>query len=193
MPGLADLQGGVCRALVTGDASQVESLLLGGADARKRLVIHQRHYTASLVTALLNRFPATVWLVGSELVTDAARRFVRERPPSRPCIAEYGESFPAFLAAHPAVAHLAYLHSFAELEWHLGRLALAVHPSDGVQYLRAEWAIDELISLYLSGQEPERFVLDHGDIWLEVRGNRGELQITRLSQADFALRCRGGA
>jgi hypothetical protein len=188
MPGLADVQGGVCRALVTGDASQVEHVLVGGADGRRRLAIHQRHYTASLVTALLDRFPATVWLVGSALVTDAARRFVQQHPPSRPCIAEYGESFPDVLAAHPAVAHLAYLHSFAELEWHLGRLALAVDPLAGVQYLHAEWAIDELISLYLSGQEPERFVLEHGDVWFELRGNRGELQINRLSQAEFALR-----
>jgi hypothetical protein len=193
MPALADLQRGVCRALLTGDTSQVEHVLVGGTDGRKRLAIHQRHYTASLVTALLDRFPATVWLVGSDLVTDAGRRFVQEQPPSRPCLAEYGKSFPGFLAAHPAVDHLPYLHSFAELEWHLGRLALAVDPSVGVHYLHAEWAIDELISLYLSGHEPERFVLEHGDIWLEVRGNRGELQINRLSQADCALRGRGGS
>lgn len=190
MPELADLQGGVCRALVTGDISQVEHVLLGGIDGRKRLAIHQRHYTASLVTALLDRLPATVWLVGSQFVTDAARRFVQEHPPSRPCIAEYGQSFPGFLAAHPAVAHLPYVHSFAQLEWHLGRLALAVDPSEGVHYLHAEWAIDELISLFLSGQEPEQFELEHSDIWLEVRGNRGELQMNRLSHADFALCCR---
>ena len=34
--------------------------------------IHQRHYATSLTRALVERFPATVWLVGSELVTRAA-------------------------------------------------------------------------------------------------------------------------
>jgi hypothetical protein len=188
MPRLADLQAGVRRALVTGDTSHVEHVLVGGTDSRRRLAIHQRHYTASLVTALLERFPATVWLVGSGLVADAARRFVQEHPPLRPCIAEYGESFPRFLAASPGSEDLPYLPSFAELEWHLGRLSLAVDHPAGVHYLHAEWAVDDLIALYLADNEPERFVLQPGDVWLEVRGNRGELQINRLSQADFTLR-----
>ena len=37
-----------------------------------RLAIHRRHYVASLTRALVERFPATVWLVGSELVTHVA-------------------------------------------------------------------------------------------------------------------------
>jgi hypothetical protein len=188
MPGLADVQAGVHQALVTGDASEVEHVLVGGTDGRRRLAIHQRHYRTSLVTALLDRFPATVWLVGSDLVLDAARQFVQEHPPSRPCIAEYGDSFPGFLARHPSAAHLPYLSSFAELEWHLGRLSLAVDRPAGVHYLHAGWAVDELIGLYLSDNEPERFVLQPGDVWLEVRGNRGELQMNRLSEAEFKVR-----
>ena len=191
MPGLADVQSGIRHALVTGDASQVAQLLVGGTDSRRRLSIHQRHYRTSLVSALLNRFPATVWLVGSELVIDAARHFVQHHPPSLPCLAEYGESFPDFLTVHPAVAHLPYLGSFAELEWHLGRLSLAVDRPAGVHYLHAVWAVDELIALYLSDNEPERFVLQPGDVWLEVRGNRGELQMSRLSEAEFRVRASG--
>ena len=125
MPALADIQSAIRDALVHGDRTALAPMLSGGVHPEYRLAIHQRHYAASLTRALLDRFPATVWLVGSELVTDAATSFIREQPPSKPCIAEYGESFPQHLGAHPAAASLPYLSQFAELEWHLGRLALA--------------------------------------------------------------------
>ena len=112
---LRDLQKSVRDALVRGDGSRVEPVLVGGRDARKRLAIHQRHYHASLVTALLDRFPATVWLVGSVFVTQAAREFVYENPPSKPCIAEYGERFPGFLATRPGASRIPYLRQFGEL------------------------------------------------------------------------------
>src|SRR5882762_10037094 len=122
---LAEIQAGIREALVSGHTANVARVLLGGVYPEHRLAIHQRHYAASLTRALVDRFPATVWLVGSELVADAARSFIREQPPSTPCIAEYGETFPRYLGAHPAAVSLQYLAQFAELEWHLGRLALA--------------------------------------------------------------------
>ena len=209
MPALADLQAGVRSAVVEGDGSAIVSLLRGGADARQRLDIHQRHYATSLVTALLDRFPATVWLVGSGLVTDAARAFVRERPPSRPCIAEYGEDFPSFLSTRSAPSQVPYLGQFAELEWHLSRLALAIElpaisdlstldpahvaqsrlviqPS--VHYLRVDWALDRLISLYLTDSQPDTYSLEPGDGWLELRGARGQLHMNRMTRGGFAFR-----
>ena len=119
MPALADVQAAVRDAIVRGDWRALAPMLVGGTHPEHRLAIHRRHYTASLTRALLDRFPATVWLVGSELVTDAATSFVREQPPSKPCLAEYGESFPHHLGAHPAAASVPYLSQFAELEWHL--------------------------------------------------------------------------
>src|SRR5688572_27649567 len=123
---LAEIQTGIRHAVVNGDIAAVGPLLLGGTHPEHRLAIHQRHYVASLSRALVERFPATVWLVGSELVTHAATSFVREKPPSRPCIAEYGDGFPRYLGAHPDGQSLPYLAQFAELEWHLGRLALEI-------------------------------------------------------------------
>jgi hypothetical protein len=211
VPALADIQKGVRDALILGDVTGLDSMLVGGHDARKRLAIHQRHYHASLITALLDRFPATVWLVGSEFVTATAREFVRNCPPSRPCIAEYGEEFPASLAARPGAADVPYLQQFGELEWHVGRLSIAVavppltqadlaaiDPAaladatlavqPGALYHHADWAIDQLISLYLSDSVPDQFSLQPGDAWLEVRGARGGLTINRLTHADFAFR-----
>jgi hypothetical protein len=123
VPALPDLQRTLRDALVHGGTVGLESLLVGGRDPNKRLAIHQRHYRVSLIRTLLERFPATVWLVGSPFVTDAAHEFVSARPPSRPCIGEYGEWFPEFLATRPGAEEISYLRQFAELEWHLSRLA----------------------------------------------------------------------
>ena len=182
MPALADIQAAIRDALVRGDRTAAAPMLSGGAHPEHRLAIHQRHYAASLTTALLDRFPATVWLVGSDLVTDAARSFIRKHPPSKPCIAEYGESFPAHLGAHSAAATLPYLSQFAELEWHLGRLALATDDSPNVHYLHLDWSLDELIGVYLADSAPDAFALRQEDVWLEVRGLRGTLTMTRVTR-----------
>jgi hypothetical protein len=191
MPALADIQSAIRDALVRGDRSVLAPMLSGGADPEQRLAIHQRHYAASLTRALLDHFPATVWLVGSELVTDAATSFVREQPPSKPCIAEYGESFPRHLGEHPAARSLPYLSQFAELEWHLGWLALATEDSPHLRYLHLHWSLDELIGVYLSDSAPDQFSLRHEDVWLEIRGLRGSLELHRLAPDDFLRRASG--
>jgi len=185
MPALAEIQAAIRDALMTGNTAVLAPLLLGGMRPSRRLAIHQRHYAASLTRALVDRFPGTVWLVGSELVTDAARSFIHEQPPSRPCIAEYGETFPKHLAGHPAARSLPYLAQFAELEWHIGRLALATNDSPNVQHLHLDWPLDELIGFYLTDSVPEQFLLRQEDVWLEIRGLRGELQMHRLTAAEF--------
>ena len=191
MPALADIQSAIRDALVRGDRSVLAPILSGGAHPEHRLAIHQRHYAASLTRALLDRFPATVWLVGSELVTDAATSFVRERPPSKPCIAEYGESFPRHLGEHPAARSLPYLSQFAELEWHLGWLALATEDSPHVWHLHLDWSLDELIGVYLSNSAPDQFSLRHEDVCLEIKGLRGSLELHRLALDDFLRRANG--
>src|SRR5262245_19877732 len=167
MPPLAEVQALVKDAVVNGDMRWLSSLLVSPGDPGKRLTVHSRHYTASLVTTLVERFPATIWLLGSEPVVEAARAFIRDQPPSMPCLAEYGDRFPAFLAAmHEQVP---YAGQFAMLEWHVGRLSLAVdepalddlsmlspdHIADttlrlqsGVKYVQCDWPLDELLSAY---------------------------------------------
>jgi hypothetical protein len=211
MPCLADLQAGVRQAVILRDHGALGSLLVGGMDPVKRLAIHQRHYEASLVTAIFEKFPATVWLAGADLVTDAARAYVRTHPPQRPCIAEYGEDFPAFLAHVGRGLNLPYLQSFAELEWHVAQVSVSVEctpvtwdeivrlGSDallntsvalqpGLRYLHASWAIDRLMTTYLAGAEPDEFVLTNVDAHIEVRGVRGALWIESLDPGTFVFR-----
>ena len=209
---LADVQRLVRRAITSGAAEpQLVPLLVGGGDPGLRFAVHQRHYEASLVAALLDTFPATVWLVGSTFVTEAARRFVRLHPPEQPCIAEYGERFPAFLSTYDEAARVPYLRPFAELEWQVGQVALAIDAAPlrpqnlsmidgdalasircaiqpGVRYLQAAWAIDELLQLYLTDAEREQFELTQLELRFELRGARGEFGINRLGAGTFVFR-----
>src|ERR1700722_18669220 len=101
LPTLAEIQSSVRDAVIAENSEAISSLLVGGQAGRKRLEIHRRHYEISLVIALVGKFPATGWLVGTPFVTEAARHYVHDQPPEAPCIAEYGEGFPQFLAECP--------------------------------------------------------------------------------------------
>jgi hypothetical protein len=208
---LADLQHQLRDAVVTGSNAPIAAQLLGGRDGTKRLSIHHRHYTASLTTAIVARFPATGWLVGPGRLEDAARQFVHEHPPTAPCIAEYGAAFPAFLGTWPATAALTYVPAFADLDWHLGRLAVAVDVAalgreqladlnatdladlvltvqPGTHYVEASWAIDTLMTTYLADALPESWPLTEEPVYLEVRGARGSFRFSRLRSGELVFR-----
>src|SRR5579862_3267078 len=210
-PGIDDIQSNFRDAVVLGETGPVAEALTGGDNPERRLAIHQRNYQASLTDALLMKFPATEWLLGTVLFTEAAQCFVRENPPGTPCIAEYGTAFPDFLRQYAGTEALPYVSEFARLEWYVGRVAIAADPDpagptafshikedalpdatlrlqSGLHYQQASWPIDELLTLYLSGTAPDQFELRPGSIWIEVRGNRGEFQLNRLEPAEFVFR-----
>ena len=187
MPSLPELQCQIRSAVVDGEMDAVAPSLSGGGDPRKRLEIHRRHYEASLTAGLLEKFPATEWLMGTPFLTDAARRFIREHPPQSPCIAEYGERFPQFLAECPGAERVPYLGHFAELEWHVGRASIAADPA-WIGYVEAAWPVDELLKLYLTDRAPERLQFEPEHVWLEVRGARGEFSIQRTELEELRMR-----
>jgi hypothetical protein len=197
--------------MTTGEREPGVAQLVGGAHPGTRLNIHLRHYEASLTTALREKFAACAWLAGADLVSAAARAYVRVQPPGHPCIAEYGEDFPQFIANYGRAPTMPYLESFAELEWAVGQVAIAIdYPplswphfaqigserlidsalilQPGLRYLRSAWGVDQLMTLHLSGTEPERFVLPESDTFIEVRGARGTVHLARLDGATFTFR-----
>jgi Putative DNA-binding domain len=213
MLSLSDLQRRVRDAViadVSTTADDLTPLLVGGRDPRGRLAIHRRHYESSLVTALMEKFPATTWLTGAGFLGEAARAFVHRHPPSVQCIAEYAEDFPDFLGDHAGAERLPYLSDFARLDWCLGRAAIAVDApplalaafgqhvdtladlqltlQQGLHYFAAAWPVDDLIQLYLSNTAPDYFAFDPLPVHLEIRGARGEFQVRRLDAASFAFR-----
>src|SRR5881392_2136912 len=107
---LNELQSNFRDAVVNGDSRVIAPTLTGGHNPEKRLTIHQRNYQTSLVDALLTKFPATEWLIGTTLLMEAAKRFVKENPPAAPCIAEYGVTFPHLLGQYTEAHGLPYLH-----------------------------------------------------------------------------------
>jgi hypothetical protein len=209
---LADLQRRIRDVVVDGSDALADIVLTAGrGDARRRLANHHRHYESSLVTGLLRRFPATGWLLGSAALIDAAQGFARRHPPTAPCMAEYGETFSDWLASGPAAARVPYLREFAELDWHLGRVSVEVdappisfdvlaplsgdavadsvlHLQGGVHLLHSAWPIDELMTLYVTDSAPDRLSLSPAEVWLEVRGARGQFTFARLTEADFLFR-----
>ena len=211
MPSLAEMQLRIRRAVVDGNTTGIAFLLIGGRDPGQRLAIHQRHYRSSLVAAIRTKFPATAWLLGMPFLDEAAKQFVRQQPPAAPCIAEYGEEFPRFLSTYLGGARVPFLCSFAELEWHLGQVAIAVDQpalaldafstleintlmdaslmlQAGFRYLHASWPVDDLMKLYLTDTAHSEYRLAPTDVWLEVRGSRGEFHINRLNAAEFVFR-----
>jgi hypothetical protein len=211
VPGLAEIQLRVRDAVVAGQTSALEPLLAADDRSRTRFDIHRRNYEASLISALLEKFPASAWLAGTSFLTQAAMRYVHQHPPEAPCIAEYGGSFPEFLSKCPGAERVPYLLSFAELEWCLGHVAIEVDepgiPQEafraiapellpdqtlllrpGVRYLAAEWPVDDLMKLYLAETAPEYLSFEPAAVWLEIRGARGEFSLTRLAFCEFLFR-----
>jgi hypothetical protein len=205
---LADLQADIATAVVENANPVSASVLTGGDNPTSRFAIHGRHYTASLARSVVERFAATAWLAGSEFVTQVATRFVCEHPPVRPCLAEYGDRFPAYLMSFGGTT-LPYLEQFATVDWHLGRLAIAVDTSPrhtlancgpaclaeapvtlqpGVEYVALDWPLDELIQFYLSGDPPDQYKLRNEAVCVELRGSRGELWFTRLTKGHYEFR-----
>ena len=211
MHSLAEVQAAFAQAMTTGDVTHFDATLLARVQPRNRAAIHLRHYEASLTAALCDKFPASAWLVGVGLVRDAARAYVRLHPPAQPCIAEYGGDFAQFLGAYGRASSVPYLTSFAVLEWAVGQVSIATERAQcawielarvgteqlvdstlvlqpGLRYLGSPWRIDELMTTYLSGAEPERFVLGEASTFIEVRGSRGAVRLERLDPATFAFR-----
>lgn len=208
---LTETQAAFRDAVVKGDGAAAMTRLAGRGDVAYRLSIHQRHFEASLVTVLAGRYPTLEWLLGSAFLTAAAAAFARAHPPARPCMAEYGEAFPGFVAARPEVRSMPWLADVGALEWHLGAVAVEVsRPAvplaafaafdnvdleavgialqPGLRYLEAGWPVDALVKLRLAGDPPERLDFRPETVCLEIRGARGDFAIKRLAPAALAFR-----
>jgi hypothetical protein len=207
---LAELQAAVRRFVVAGDSGpELAAVLVGGGTPLRRLALHQRHYRVALTAALRQRFPATVWLVGSTTFDAVAARFIRDSPPSSPCMTVYGEAFPAFLGEHMRAA-APYVEDFVRLEWSVGRLAVAVggpafdlallatlpddldaarcHVTSGVEYLPVAWPVHVLFDAFLREAPPRQFHLSAEPAVLEIVGARGEVAVRAVSAARAAFR-----
>jgi Protein of unknown function (DUF692) len=72
----------------------------------------------------------------------------------------------------------------AEVQDVLGREYVIENPSTYV-------SLDELIGVYLADSASDAFPLRQEDVWLEVRGLRGTLEMHRLTKDGFPARASG--
>lgn len=80
------------------------------------LAIYRNTVAKGLIDALAANYPTVLKLVGNEWFESAAITFAHLHAPETPILAEYGESFPAFLAEFPPAVDLLYLSDVARID-----------------------------------------------------------------------------
>jgi hypothetical protein len=139
---LDQLQRGMCAAIRGGREPELLRLIDNGEiPPEARLRIYRNHAILSLTETLKATFPVVCRLVDERFFSYAAHEYIREVLPSRPCLAEYGESFPNFLATFPACRDLVYLADVARLEWAIN---LALHAEEAEPVYRSALARPDL-------------------------------------------------
>ncbi len=212
MPSLRELQHGFRRALLDGDAGTLASLIVDdGMSPAERLDVYRNNVVSSLTATLQDTFPVLCRLVDERFFAYAAHEFIRAAPPKRPCLAEYGARFPAFIAAFPPCRELVYLADVARLEWAVHRAAnapdeapldpaslrhvaaesaphLVFRLRQSYAYLASPWPIDRIWRANRGGAAVQTIDLGAGGVNLEIRRQRGDVEMRRLPAALFAFR-----
>lgn len=222
MPALHELQAAIGSAMRGGDAgAAAREIEPDGLAPEARLEIYRHHVLTTLTSALEATFPVICRLVDRRFFAYAADAYVRAHPPTRPCLFEYGDSFPDFLAAFPPCGDLAYLPDVARLEWAMSaalhapdvdamdpaclahvaaedmpRLTFTVDPS--VSFLASPWPVDRIwrANHDEDGASSDPVDLASGGVRLEIRRAGDVATVRSLDAADHALRtalARGGA
>jgi hypothetical protein len=208
---LHELQERFAAAVIDGDACKVAGSIIDDAPgAAARLGIYVNHFRVTLIDALAATFPIVQQLVGDLFFQAAARWYVREAPPARPCLFEYGGDFPAFLERLPEARSLAYLADVARLEWAINEawhapdaavdggagaqliaagfsdLSLRLHPS--CRLIASPFPVDGIWRVHQKARsERETVDLDAGGVRLLVHRREDEVGWIDLPPADFAF------
>jgi hypothetical protein len=212
-PRLRETQAAMCRALLDGDAKGLASHLAAqGVHAETQIAVYRNNVFASLTEVLRDTFPAICRLVDERFFAYAAHEFIRQHPPMRPCLSEYGAQFPDFLADFPPCRELSYLADVARFEWLLScaahaenavpinPLALAsLAPEDApplvlqldpaLAFLSSPWPIDRIWQVNRCGAEEGAAIdLGAGGVRVEIGRRDGAVVYRALDAATFAFR-----
>jgi hypothetical protein len=212
MSSLRELQTGFREALLLDDERGIETEILpDGLDAAARLAVYRHHVLVSLTATLAATFPIVCRLVDRRFFGWLADSYIRQYPPSAPCLFEYGGDFAAFIERFPACAALPWLPDVARFEWamntalhapdavplptdrlaamppeRLAQLVVDVDPS--VTLLQSRWPIDAIWRANQPGADPANVNLDSGPIRLEIRRRGDDVVFRPLPAGTFAFR-----
>jgi len=206
MPDLDRLQRLMCSAMRGGHESELLTMIEdGGLQPEARLQIYRNHVILTLTEALKATFPVVCRLVDERFFRYAAHEYIGESLPARPCLPEYGGSFPDFLATFPACRELVYLADVARLEWAINRalhaaaadaadrpalwssdLVLTLHPS--LQLVASQWPIERIWRANQpDGDDDEIINLEDGGVRLLVFRRDDRVVITGIEKSAYAF------
>jgi hypothetical protein len=156
-----------------------------------RFEIHRRHFIRSLTASLEKTFPAVVNLVDTRFFGFAADAFIRQHPPTTPCLFEFGAALPGFIEAFPACASLPYLGDVARLEWAMHSVFHADDFSNeakfpAVRLFASQWPVDAIWRVAM-GRSVDPVDMNAGKAWVLVYRDDWEVKFESLSEASFAF------
>jgi hypothetical protein len=198
-------------AVLVAEARKAEQLLGDGLAPEARLALYRHHVLTTLTEVLQAAYPVVCRLVEARFFAYAADQFIRQHPPAGPCLFEYGEAFPHFLADFPPCRALPYLPDVARLEWalhsvwyaedaaplaleclqgfaphELGRLTLAFTPT--VAYVSSPWAIERIWQANQPDADADATVPIDTAAHLEIRRLDVDARFRALASDTFAFR-----
>jgi hypothetical protein len=172
------------------------------------LSVYANHHQISLSAALATTFPTVTLLVGEGAFRVLASRFLQCQPPVRPCLAEYGADFGAYLDGEMLVKSLPYLADMARLDWAInrattapdavaldmdmlvaltadqfGELSLQAHPS--LTLLRSNFPVQEIYRFAHGAETAETIALKVVDTCLVIWRKNGTASTTSVSPDVF--------
>jgi hypothetical protein len=213
MTALRDLQAAIRDAILGDDEHAAARAIAGdGIEPSARLLIYRHHVFTSLTAALKGTYPVICRLVDERFFAYAADRYIREHPPTRPCLFEYGASWPEFLAGFPPCQAYAYLPDVARLEWavnvarhaevgpNLDRTRLGAVSAEDIPHLTFSldpslallsslWPIDLIwrVNQEPAGVDPALVDLGGGGVHLEVRHVADDVVVRALEAVSYAF------
>lgn len=167
--------------------------------------VYSNNVMAGTTRALSLTFPVIEKLVGERFFTAMAGQFIQTSPPTSGNLDDYGEAFPAFIAAFKPAESLPYLTDVAQLEWawqlasradktahlspqelalppeQLATLKLSLHPS--AHLLTSPYPIDRIWATNQENTEEETISLEEGPVWLLIVRHHRKVEIASLTQA----------
>jgi hypothetical protein len=213
MSQLGELQTLFTQALLHDDGAVVSTIHGDGLEPAARMALYRHHVFETLTDVLKAAYPVVCCLVDERFFAYAADHYIRQQPPAGPCLFEYGESFPRFLADFPACRELTYLPDVARLEWalHMAWYAEDAVPANAeclrrlapqelervtltldacVSYVSSPWPIDRIWRMHQPEADPHATVsLDAGRVRVEIRRDEDDDVLFRsLEAGTFAFR-----
>jgi hypothetical protein len=182
MPTLHELQSGFVNFIVGDSADDLVGLIEPGAmDPVSLLSIYRNNALITLTETLDAVYPVVRRLVDQRFFDYAASTYISSNLPSRPCLAEYGSDFPAFLGLFPPASGLAYLSDVAGLEWAISRV-MRSQPEVPIGLAAIKDVAKDAAQLRLRVAASVRYVASNypiRKIWLENRSDTdpGEIQL----------------